>query len=95
VAVAQAGLPERCVQLANVRSAAEPAAVELVHSDWALADCSAGLPSDDSAWAVVPAVLWAVGSVPAGLVALMVHGSTPADCSEQADRSEQHCSLDV
>lgn len=72
------------VRAAHARSAAESWVAELVQPGWVLVDYSAGLRADDSARPVVPAALWAVGSVPlylapAGLVVLTAHGSTPAD----------------
>ena len=98
----QAVLPkeEPRALVANARSAAEFAVVEQAHAARALADCSAGLPEDDSVPAGVPAALSAVGSVPAylaraGLVVLMAHDSIPADCSQQADPNVQHCSPDA
>ncbi len=54
----------------------------------------------DSALAVDLAGPWADGSVPAclvpaGSVVLTAYGSTPADCSAQADRSGRRCSQDA
>jgi len=91
---------EECVQAANARSVVESWAAEQAHCGSALADCSAGLLENDSVPAVVPAGLWANGWVPAysaqaDLVALMEHGSVPADYSGPADPREQHCSLDA
>lgn len=67
------------VEAANAHSTEEFAVVALVHSGEALADCSAVLPAHDSARAVDPAELWAVGWTPVDYsAALPAHDSAPA-----------------
>lgn len=69
---------EECAGAANARSVEESAIVEQAHSGWAQADCSAVLLENDSAPAVVPAGLWAVGSIRAEPV---LRGWAPVGCS--------------